>query len=583
MNSKNSNELVQSYYRDYAKYVLETRALPGIMDGCKSVQRRIIYAAYQQPNKLMKTANLAGSVMRYHPHGSSEGAINNMASPVNPVKLFDIKGNFGGYGYSAAAGRYTECKLSDIARFIFCQFIDYAEYHEGEIGIQEPVYLPSLLPLALLNGSDGIGVGLSTNICPLNVMDLIDYYIHYIETGNFDYRIPRPEFGAMVMNQDDESCSNSVREYTGPLWMYPLIKRESETTFVIESLYGKDISAVTKKLSWAINDDIVDFRDESSKKERYVFELVDPKRLSPEELEEYLIKYSKRKETFTRVMVDLDGSAVYTNLNNIIIHTLEGLNKAIDKMIDTQTKKYEKQLEIYRALWSLRNEGFFNKYGVTSDYDYLINKMKEVMKFSEDLCVEIMKKPISYLTSHHDKERESLEKQLNELYTHDRKTYLIDMYKKLKEMLMPDYLDRKHTVLMSEVLTNPKVRLIDDKLEIFEGSQHGKKFTSIVYLVGKSGTIYRRVVGSPVRSTLETDISEPIIGFTTDAYKYIEIQSKEGKVDRGFSLETDKITYDKKWINLYDDEKLTKVLDWNDAPERVSSNLRMKVGRTSRY
>lgn len=354
--NRDSEQLVREYYKEYSKYVLETRALPSTMDGLKLVQRRILYTASKMPQKLTKTALMSGNVMHYHPHGDSSGSIYTMSSPLNNVKLFNTKGNFGSICSAPAASRYTELYLNDLGRYIYCQFLDYADYEEGELGIPEPTYLPSLLPYCYLEGSEGIGCGLSTSILPVNALELVDYYINYISSGVHPSEKPSPEFGSVIINMEDSEKDAEVDNSTSTIYYESVITRESNTTFVVEDLYGRSIDSLLKKLSWCIDNGQVDFRDESSVRGRYVFEIID-KKMDPEYFLHYLKKYVSRRDTFNRWMVDYDKSAILSKFDYTVDSTLRGLNKAIDKMIETKLDRANKELDIHITIDKIRESG----------------------------------------------------------------------------------------------------------------------------------------------------------------------------------------------------------------------------------
>lgn len=583
--NRDSEELVREYYKEYSKYVLETRALPSTMDGLKLVQRRILYTANQMPQKLTKTALMAGNVMHLHPHGESSGAIYTMSSPLNNVKLFNTKGNFGSICSSPAASRYTELYLNEIGRYIYCQFLDYTDYEEGELGIPEPTYLPSLLPYCYLEGSEGIGCGLSTSILPVNVMELIDYIRSYITTKCFDVDKPTPEFGSIIVDMDDDQRDEEVRKATSTINYKSVITRESDTIFVVEDLYGRSIDALVKKLGWCIDNGQVDFRDESSIRGRYVFEIMD-KKLDPEYFYTYLEKYCTRKDTFNRWMVDSDKSAIHCDFDYVILRTLAGLNKAIDRMIDTKKSQAKSRLKLLIAINQLRKSGQLNKITDMTQNEFIAWLPLICMEADEDISREVFKKPISYLTRAHEEEMESLEAEIKEYENHNRNEYLLNLYDTLKKMIEDDYNSKKHSIMRSKMLSNPKARLTsDNKIEIFEGRSKGTRFTNSLYLVGSSGTIYKKVIGSQVKSVIDTGIDEKIVAIVSDQSDYIEIITKCDGVKRFTAIETSSIKYTKQWINFYDNEYVWDAYGYSEkmVPEYVRKNTVKKISRTTKY
>src|SRR5215831_14041241 len=178
---------VNRNFLDYASYVIRDRAIPNVADGLKPVQRRILWALHQMDDgRLMKVANVTGETMKYHPHGdaSISDAIVVLA---NKRYLIEGQGNFGNIftGDPAAASRYIECRLTDLARneLFNPKLTTYVPSYDGRN--REPLLLPSKLPLLLMLGSEGIAVGLSTRILPHNFIELLKAQISVLQNKRF--------------------------------------------------------------------------------------------------------------------------------------------------------------------------------------------------------------------------------------------------------------------------------------------------------------------------------------------------------------------------------------------------------------
>src|SRR5215831_11742560 len=184
-------EEIQSSFLDYAMSVIVSRALPDVRDGLKPVHRRILYAMLEgglradQPRR--KCASVVGDVMKkYHPHGDAPiyDALVRMAqdfSMRNP--LVDPQGNFGSIdGDPPAAMRYTEARLAAFAEALLedidKETVDFVPNYDEER--EEPSYLPSKVPNLLVNGSNGIAVGMATNMPPHNLAEVCEAVIHLI-------------------------------------------------------------------------------------------------------------------------------------------------------------------------------------------------------------------------------------------------------------------------------------------------------------------------------------------------------------------------------------------------------------------
>jgi topoisomerase IV subunit A len=192
-------DLIDENFLQYASYVIRDRAIPQLEDGLKPVQRRILHALYEKDDgRFNKVANIVGHAMQYHPHGdaSIEEALVNL---VNKSYLIEGQGNFGNIftGDPPAASRYTECRLTELARNeIFSpKLTNYVPSYDGRN--REPVILPSKLPLLLMLGSEGIAVGLSTRIVPHNFIELLKAQIAILEGKRFKLLPDFPQGGLM--------------------------------------------------------------------------------------------------------------------------------------------------------------------------------------------------------------------------------------------------------------------------------------------------------------------------------------------------------------------------------------------------
>src|SRR6266699_74326 len=184
-NQINIEDEMRRSYLDYAMSVIIGRALPDVRDGLKPVHRRILFGMYEQGNTAgkpyRKSARAVGDVMgKYHPHGDSAiyDSVVRMAQDFSMrYPLVDGQGNFGSIdGDNPAAMRYTEVRLTELAEELLADIdkatVPFVDNFDGRH--QQPVVLPARLPNLLLNGSDGIAVGMATKIPPHNLGELID-------------------------------------------------------------------------------------------------------------------------------------------------------------------------------------------------------------------------------------------------------------------------------------------------------------------------------------------------------------------------------------------------------------------------
>lgn len=176
-------DLIDFNFLQYASYVICERAIPNVADGLKPVQRRIMHALKEKDDgRFIKVANVVGHTMQYHPHGDASigDALVNLA---NKRYLIEGQGNFGNVltGDRAAASRYIECRLTELARteLFNKDLTEFIPSYDGRN--KEPVTLPCKLPLMLMLGAEGIAVGLSTSILPHNFIELLEAQIQIIQ------------------------------------------------------------------------------------------------------------------------------------------------------------------------------------------------------------------------------------------------------------------------------------------------------------------------------------------------------------------------------------------------------------------
>jgi topoisomerase-4 subunit A len=226
-------DMVDTNFLEYASYVICERAIPNIDDGFKPVQRRIMHALHDMDDgRFIKVANVVGHTMQYHPHGDASIA-DALVNLTTKGFLIEGQGNFGNIftGDRAAAPRYIECRLTGLARdeVFNTSLTTFIPSYDGRN--QEPVTLPSKLPLLLMLGAEGIAVGLATRILPHNFIELLQAQIAVIEKKRFRLLPDFPQGGIM-----DGSGYDNGR---GSVRVRAVIEEGKEGTLVIRELpYG---------------------------------------------------------------------------------------------------------------------------------------------------------------------------------------------------------------------------------------------------------------------------------------------------------------------------------------------------------
>ncbi len=294
------HEEARRRYLNYALSVITSRALPDVRDGLKPVQRRILYGMWNDLNltadaKQQKSAQVVGLIMgRYHPHGDSSiyDALVRMAQDWSlRYPLVDGHGNFGSIdGDSAAAYRYTECKLQPLAGDILDDLasdtVDYRPSYDGSR--TEPIVVPARLPQLLMNGATGIAVGMATNIPPHNAVELVEACIALIEDPALEVKdllkyIRGPDFptgGQLLNNKAElreiyETGQGSLR-VRGEYKLEDL-PRGGQQIVLTSIPYAINKSTLVAKIGELVSERkiplITDVRDESTKDIRVVLEL----------------------------------------------------------------------------------------------------------------------------------------------------------------------------------------------------------------------------------------------------------------------------------------------------------------------
>ena len=373
------SELMQKSYIDYAMSVIIARALPDVRDGLKPVQRRVLYdmaelgVKYDKPHR--KSARIVGDTMgKYHPHGDSSiyEALVVMAQDFKKgLPLIDGHGNFGSIeGDGAAAMRYTEARLAKVTQEAYLADLDKnvvdfgPNFDETE---KEPLVLPVKVPNLLINGAEGIAVGMATSIPPHNLGEVIDGVIAYmknpdITTEELMQYIQGPDFptGGLIANKDE--LLSIYETGTGKIKVRGKVEHETlkggkERLIITEIPYtmiganiGKfllDVAALveTKKTS-----DIVDITNQSSKEGiRIVLDL--KKGANVEALENLLYKKTKLEDTFgVNMLAVADGRPETMGLIPIIRHHVNFQYEIATRKYTTLLAKEQDKKEIQEGL-----------------------------------------------------------------------------------------------------------------------------------------------------------------------------------------------------------------------------------------
>src|SRR5688572_25172953 len=337
-------EEMRRSYLDYAMSVIVGRALPDVRDGLKPVHRRVLFAMHEANNvwnrPYVKCARIVGDVLgKYHPHGDSATyeALVRMAQDFSMrYMLIDGQGNFGSVdGDSAAAYRYTECRLEKIASEVLADIdretVDFAPNYDGKE--LEPTVLPSRVPNLLVNGSSGIAVGMATNIPPHNLGEVVDACLHVLANPHCAIEeliklMPAPDFPTSAIIYGLSGVHEGYRTGRGRVVMRArthfedIGKGERQAIIVDELPYQVNKKVLLEKLAELVTDKrlegISDLRDESDKSGmRMVIEL--KRGEIPEVVLNNLYKMTQLQDAFHMNMVALvDGQPRLLDLKALI-------------------------------------------------------------------------------------------------------------------------------------------------------------------------------------------------------------------------------------------------------------------------
>ncbi|BDT84243.1 DNA gyrase subunit A [Nocardia cyriacigeorgica] len=373
------NEM-QSSYIDYAMSVIVGRALPDVRDGLKPVHRRVLYAMYDngyRPDRgYVKSARPVAETMgNYHPHGDASiyDTLVRMAQPWSlRYPLVDGQGNFGSRGNDgAAAMRYTECRLTPLAmellREIDHETVDFTPNYDGRS--QEPVVLPSRVPNLLMNGSNGIAVGMATNIPPHNLNELAEAIYWALENYDADEeatlaacmeRVKGPDFPTAGLIVGGQGIHDAYTTGRGSIRMRGVVEIEEDTrgrtTIVITELpYQVNTDNFINSIAEQVKDGkiagISDIHDESSDRAGMRIVVTVKRDAVAKVVLNNLYKHTQLQTSFGANMLSIvDGVPRTLRLDQMIRYYVEHQLEVIVRRTRYLLRKAEERAHILRGL-----------------------------------------------------------------------------------------------------------------------------------------------------------------------------------------------------------------------------------------
>ena len=368
-------EELKTSFISYAMSVITSRALPDVRDGLKPVHRRILYSMMElgvTPDKpYRKSARIVGDVLgKYHPHGDTAvyDAMVRLAQPFSTRGLLvEGQGNFGSVdGDGAAAMRYTEARLSKLAmelvRDLDKETVDF--YPNFDESLMQPAVMPSRFPNLLVNGSNGIAVGMATNIPPHNLGEVIDGCIYMIDHPDCEVRdlmefIKGPDFptGGIIMGKNgimEAYSTGRGRIVTRAKTEIEEMTANRQRIVVTEIPYMVNKARLVEKIAELVHDKrlegISDIRDESDRKGmRIAIEL--KRDVNANVVLNYLYKHTQMQETFGAIMIALvDGAPKVLSLKQMLHYYIKHQEEVIERRTRYDLDKAEARAHILEGL-----------------------------------------------------------------------------------------------------------------------------------------------------------------------------------------------------------------------------------------
>ena len=373
----NIEDEMRDAYLDYAMSVIIGRALPAVRDGLKPVHRRILYAMYKEGNlsskRYSKCAGVVGEVLKkYHPHGDSAvyDSLVRMAQPWSMrYPLIDGQGNFGSIdGDSAAAYRYTECRLTKLAEEMMVDIeketVDFVPNFDG--ATVEPSLLPTKFPNLLANGTDGIAVGMATKIPPHNLTELCNALVGLIDNPELSLDdliriVPGPDFPTAGIIHGRSGIIKAYKTGRGKIVtrakaeIEPFGKSEDRERIVVSEIpFQTSKAKILENIADLVRngriDGISDLRDESDRKGmRMVIEL--KRGTNSNVVLNQLYKHTQLQSSFGVILLTIvDGQPRVLNLKQVLQLFLKHRREVIIRRTTYELREAEKRAHILEGL-----------------------------------------------------------------------------------------------------------------------------------------------------------------------------------------------------------------------------------------
>jgi DNA gyrase subunit A len=552
-------EEIQSSFLDYAMSVIVSRALPDARDGLKPVHRRILFAMLEaglQPDRpRRKSAAVVGDVIKkYHPHSDQAvyDALVRMAQDFSMrYPQIDPQGNFGSVdGDPAGAMRYTEARLSRLAmemlRDIDKETADFIPNFDGYE--QEPVVLPARFPNLLVNGSQGIAVGMATNIPPHNLGEVIDGVVAMIDDpdlslGDLTKKIKAPDFPTAGLIIGKEGIRDAYKTGRGSIKMRARVQIEEgkngrQRIVVTELPYMVNKARLAEKIAQLVQSrritDIADLKDESSRAGmRLVVEL--RRGANPHIVLNRLYKFTQLQENFgVNLLALVDGVPRTLNIRQVVQHYISHQVEVVTRRSRFELRKAEERDHIVQGLLiALTNiDAVIKIIRGAADSDEARTKLMQRFKLSEIQANFILDMPLRRLTK---LERQKLEDEHKELLTTiKRLKALLKSPKAIRGVVKDELLDvrqrfadKRRTELKADEGDLDVEDLIQESDVVITVTRAGYVKRLPIETYRRQGRGGRGVIGANLK---QDDIIAHV--FTTTTHHWLLVFTNKGKVYR---------------------------------------------------
>ncbi len=342
-------ELVQNYYYEYAKYInMGGRTVPFFKDSLKAVQRRILYASYllTRNGSFVKSARIVGETMgKFHPHGDSYGSVVTLVNS----GMIEGRGNFGSTvgvdPIDAAASRYTEARLHPRIKELAFKYIEHVPYFVNDLGIEEPEYIPTMLPLNLIqfsNNADyttGIGVGLAFTLPMFKLKDAIKFLTKIVKSEKISHKNMPVVYKSIEVPMTDKLFTKGS-DTLDFMSKYVIETGEKEIS-INEFAPGLKIKSVLNKLGVYI--------DKSKENTNVLIKLDRGKRAADYDLDKLL----SSKQKFNMIFHDNTRIRIYS-VYEIFYECYNAYKQAVLTSLNKEKEKFVNQVDTYQKLQKMK-------------------------------------------------------------------------------------------------------------------------------------------------------------------------------------------------------------------------------------